>query len=114
NMIERLSLNSLPVPKFGKRSGATEDDLSTFERNLEDWCSKLAAELRERNPQIAEVEQEREIKNLCLQYVQAPSRVLAASLARKIAALGSVILGEDGARRSTNLAKKLAHEENLN
>lgn len=114
NMIERLSLNSLPVPKFGKRSGATEDDLSIFERNLEDWCSRLAAELRARNPQIAEVEQEREIKNLCLQYVQAPSRVLAASLARKIAALGSVILGEDGARRAANLAKNLAHEENLN
>lgn len=114
NMIERLSLNSLPVPKFGKRSGATEDDLSTFERNLEAWCSSLATEQRERNPQIAEAEQEREIKNLCLQYVQAPSRALAANLAGKITALGSVILGEDGARRSANLAKKLAHEENLN
>ena len=114
NMIERLSLNSLPVPKFGKRSGATEDDYSAFERILEDWCSKLAAELRERNPRIAEVEQEREIKNLCLQYIQAPSRALAASLAGKIAALGIVILGEDGARRATNLAKNLAHEEKLN
>ena len=62
NMIERLSLNGIPVPKFGKRSGATDDDYSAFERNLEDWCSKLAAELRERNPRIAEVEQEREIK----------------------------------------------------
>ena len=67
NMIERLSLNGIPVPKFGKRSGATDDDYSAFERNLEDWCSKLAAELRERNPRIAEVEQEREIKNLFLQ-----------------------------------------------
>ena len=73
NMIERLSLNSIPVPKFGKRSGAADDDYSTFERNLEDWCSKLATELRERNPQITEVEQEREIKNLFLQYVQAPT-----------------------------------------
>ena len=40
NMIERLSLNSIPVPKFGKRSGAAEDDYSAFERNLEGWCSK--------------------------------------------------------------------------
>ncbi len=114
NMIERLSLNSLPVPKFGKRSGAAEDDYSAFERNLEDWCAKLAAELRERNPQIAEVEQEREIKNLFLQYVQAPTRPLAASLVRKIAALGVAMLGEDGTRRAENLAKNLTREEKLN
>lgn len=114
NMIERLSLNGIPVPKFGKRSGATDDDYSAFERNLEDWCSKLAAELRERNPRIAEVEQEREIKNLFLQYVQAPSRPLAGSLARKIASLGVAVLGEGGMRRAENLAKNLTREENLN
>lgn len=114
NMIERLSLNGIPVPKFGKRSGATDDDYSAFERNLEDWCSKLAAELRERNPRIAEVEQEREIKNLFVQYVQAPSRPLAGSLARKIASLGVAVLGEGGMRRAENLAKNLTREEKLN
>ena len=114
NMIERLSLNGIPVPKFGNRSGAAEDNYSAFERNLEDWCSKLAAELRERNPQIPEVEHEREIKNLILQYVQAPTRPLAGCLARKIASLGVVVLGEDGTRRAENLAKNLAREEKLN
>lgn len=114
NMIERLSLNGIPVPKFGKRSGATDDNYSAFERNLEDWCSKLAAELRERNPRIAEVEQEREIKNQFLQYVQAPSRALAGSLARKIASLGVAVLGEGGMRRAENLAKNLTREEKLN
>lgn len=114
NMIERLSLNGIPVPKFGRRSGATDDDYSAFERNLEDWCSKVASELRERNPRIAEVEQEREIKNLFLQYVQAPSRPLAGSLARKIASLGVAVLGEGGMRRAENLAKNLTREEKLN
>jgi hypothetical protein len=114
NMIERLSLNSLPVPKFGKRSGAAEDDYSAFERNLEDWCFNLAADLRERNPQLAEVEQEREIKNLFLQYVQAPTRPLAAGLVRKISALGISVLGEDDARRAENLGKNLTRAELLN
>lgn len=115
NMIERLSLNSIPVPKFGgKRSGADEDDYSVFERNLEDWCAKLASEIRERNPQIAEIEQEREIKNLCLQYVETPTHTLAANLAGKIASLGVSILGEDGARQAANLARNLAREERLN
>jgi hypothetical protein len=114
NMIERLSLNHIPVPKFGKRSGTDDDDFSVFERNLEDWCAKLAADLRERNPQIAEIEQETEIKNLCLQYIQAPTRALAADLAGKIASLGVSILGEDGARQAANLAKTLLREEKLN
>lgn len=114
NMIDRLSLNSIPVPKFGKRSNAEEDDYSAFEKRLEEWCGKLANELRERNPQIAEIEQETEIKDLGLQYIQAPTRPLAACLAGKIASLGIAILGEDGTRRAELLAKKLSHEEKLN
>jgi hypothetical protein len=114
NMIERLSLNSIPVPKFGKRSGANEDDFSVFERNLNDWCAKLATEIRELNPQIAEIEQETEIKNLCLQYIQVPTRALAASLVSKIAALGVAMLGADGVRRADNLVKNLMREEKLN
>jgi hypothetical protein len=113
NMIDRLSLNSIPVPKFGKRSG-TDDDFDAFEKTLEEWCGKRAAELRERNPQIAEIERETEIKNLCLQYVQAPTRTLAANLAGKIASLGVSILGEDGARRAAILAKNLSREARLN
>ncbi|QIE30194.1 DEAD/DEAH box helicase [Caballeronia sp. SBC2] len=111
NMIERLSLNGIPVPKFGRRSDAAEGDFSNFEKTLEDWCGKIAAELRARNPQIDEIEHETEIKNLCLQYVQAPTRGLAANLAERIASLGVSILGEDCARWAARLAKHLSDEE---
>jgi hypothetical protein len=114
NMIDRLSLNSIPVPKFGKRSGGEEDDFSAFEKSLEEWCRALATELRERNPQIREIERETQIKNLCLQYVQAPTRTLAANLAEQIASLGVSILGEVVARRAANLAKNLTLQEPLN
>jgi hypothetical protein len=113
NMIERLTLNSIPVPKFGSRSGAEEGDFSVFEMRLEEWCGKLAAELRKRNPQIAEIEQETEVRNLCLQYVQAPTRALAVNLARRIESLGFNILGEEGVRRASNLLKNLSREEGL-
>jgi hypothetical protein len=102
------------VPKFGKRSNAEEDDSSLFEARIDEWCEKLAAELRQRNPRIADIEQEADIKNLCLQYIQAPTRALAARLAGKIAALGIAVLGEEAARQAANLAKKLSHEEKLN
>jgi hypothetical protein len=114
NMIDRISLNGIPVPKIGKRSGAEEDDFNVFERKMEEWCSKLAAELRAKNPQIAEIKQEMEIKNLCLQYLQAPTRTLAANLAKGIASLGTAILGEELSRRATNLAKRLSLQESLN
>lgn len=112
NMIGRMSLNSLPVPKFGKRSGSNEDDITAFERNLESWCSKMAADLRERNPQIGKIEQERDIRHLCLQYVQVPTQSLAVELVGKIASLGLPILGEAVASQAANLARRLFREKN--
>ncbi len=114
NMIDRFSLNGIPVPKFGKRSGAEDDDFTAFEKKLEDWCAKIASEIRAKNPQIDKIQKEAEIKNLCLQYLQAPTRTLAANLAKRIADLGISILGEDSSRRAVNLAKRLSFEDNLN
>jgi hypothetical protein len=114
NMIQRLSINGLPVPKYGKRSGSDEDDFNAFEKEMEEWCTQRAVELRERNPHIKEIEQETEIKNLCLQYIQAPTRNLAVNLAKKIESLGVSILGEDCARRAGILAKLLSREQKLN
>lgn len=113
NMISRLSLNSIPVPKFGKRSGDDPEDSSAFEKNLEIWCAKIAAELRAKNPQIIQIEKEIEVKNLCLQYIKSPTQTLAANLAKRIADLGISILGEESSRCAANLAKKLSLEENL-
>lgn len=114
NMIDRLSLNGIPVPKFGRRSGTNEDDFSAFERAMEQWCSTLAVRLRARNPQISDIEQARNIKTLCLQYIQMPTSTLAGELARQIASLGVSTLGEDLARQAANLVKRLAKEERLN
>jgi hypothetical protein len=111
NMIGRLSLNGIPfVPKYGKRSGSQEDGFSAFERNLEEWCRQLAAELRERNPQIDEIERESAVRNLCLQYIQAPTRALAVELVDRIATLGVAILGEAFMHRTTSLAGHFASE----
>ena len=110
NMINRLSLNSIPVPKFGKRSGSTDDDLSNFEKSLEEWREKLATELRHKNPQIAEIQQEAKIKNLCVQYIHAPTQVLALQLVEQIALLGVSILGEELLRRASQLAIRLSNE----
>jgi AAA domain len=113
NMIDRISLNGIPVPKFGKRSGAKEDDMNAFEKRLEDWCGEIAQELRAKNPQIAELDEERAIRDLYKQYLRTPTHKLAATLVERIAAVNLSILGEDLSRRAARLAKRLATEELL-
>jgi hypothetical protein len=114
NMIERISLNGMPVPKFGRRSGSEEDDFSVFERELQAWCSERAVALRAKNPRLTDIEQETQIKNLCLQYLKTPTRVLALHIAKKIANLNILIIGEKCSRRAVNLAKRLSLEEQIN
>lgn len=113
NMIKRLALNGLPVPKFGKKSGAIEGDFTRFERDLENWCRTIAEELRMLNPKIAETEQETEIRNLCIQYVHAPSGELGIHLVERIASLGVAILGDETSRRAATLSKQLSQQQQL-
>jgi hypothetical protein len=113
NMIDRISLNGIPVPKFGRRSGSVEDDLNAFEKSLEEWCGKIAQELRAKNPQIAEHEEEVAIRDLYKQYLRTPTHKLAATLVERIAAVNVSILGEDLSRRAARFSKRLATEELL-
>ena len=115
NMVDRLSLNGIPfVPKFGQRSGNTEDDFSAFEQKLEDWCHEITTGIEKRNPGIAEIKRETEIRNLCLQYLKVPTHALAVELTDRIASLGASILGEKCARRAANLADQLSTQQQLN
>jgi DNA polymerase III delta prime subunit len=114
NMINRRSLNGIPIPKFGKRPGTNEYGYGVFEENLEKWGEETAEKLRAKDLNIAEVEKEMEIKNLCLQYIKVPARLLAADLAKNIASLDVTIIGENISRRAANIAKRLSREETLN
>jgi len=113
NMIDRLWINGIPVPKFGRRSGASESDYSLFERKLEEWCSRISVDLSSRIPEIAELKQENEIRNLCLQYCRFPSKSLASKLVKLIAGLGSAVLGVETSRYAEALQEKLSIEELL-
>lgn len=107
NMIDRISLNGIPVPKFGRRSGSEVDDLNAFEKHLEEWCGQIAKELREKNPQIAEIEEESAIKDLYKQYLRTPTHRLATTLVSRIAAIDVAVLGEKLSRQATIIKKGL-------
>lgn len=113
NMIDRISLNGIPVPKFGKRSGGGDGDTTAFDRSLEEWCREVARKLRVQNPHISDLELEVAIKDLYRQYLQTPTSRLAATLVERIAAVDASILGEGLARRAAGLADRLAADRVL-
>ena len=114
NMIDRMSINGIPVPKFGRRSEADETDPTAFERKLEEWCAKIARELKDKNPQLAELEAERTVKDLHKQYLRTPTRKLGQALLDGIASVGTATLGDDVARRVATLNRHLTVEDKSN
>lgn len=53
NVIERISINSLPTIKFGSR----QDEEESMDNVVDDWCNKLAKRIREKNPELKENEE---------------------------------------------------------
>ena len=112
NMIERLSINGLPVPKFGQRSGEQKGAaFSRFEHQLQKWCALRVSELRAKNPQITESLDEQSLRNLCVQYINAPTLTLAISLLERALKLPDTTLGESLRKRLQVELRRLQLEE---
>ena len=112
NMIERLSINGLPVPKFGQRSGEQKGAaFSRFERQLQEWCDARASELRAKTPQIKESLDEQKLRSLCVQYINAPTLALALLLLEQALTLPDRTLGEPLRKRLQVELRRLQTEE---
>jgi len=107
NMIDRMSLNGLPVPKFQRSAEYVSGYAPAFLEELEVWCGKIAKDLREKNPQIAELEEESAIKDLYKQYLRTPTHKLATTLVTRIAKIDVTTLGEKLSRQIAALRKRL-------
>lgn len=114
NMTRRMSINGLPVPKFGRRSGQSEEDRTDFERRMDDWCAKCASRIRRSNPEISEVEGEETLKGLCLQYINAPSKRMALSVLKAIRESCGKMIDTLFTSKVEALIKRFEHEEKLN
>lgn len=112
NMIERLSINSLPVPKFGKRSGSQEDEFTRFQQRMEEWCHDKAQKIRKAHHNLPILEKETDISDLGIQYLLAPSRELALLIVERILDLGIEILKKDVFEQAQLLLKQLQENDN--
>lgn len=104
NLMRRLAINSLPVPKYGGRGGkdaAAAADL-TGER-IRQWCETIASNLRAKNPALALSEREMSLLLLCRQYGFAPSLEHAIHMLDEALRLPRNIIGEQLAHRVRDL-----------
>lgn len=83
NVIQRVKINSLPVIKFGGRASEESDQDSI----VSDWCSDLENKIREKNPQLKETEEQRDLSQIFSFYVADPSNANARAFLKKAEAL---------------------------
>lgn len=74
NVIERLSINSLPTIKFGRKAGAEDQGEEANARKLEKWCGELARGLLGKYPELAHARPEQELPHLIQAYRKAPAQ----------------------------------------
>lgn len=79
NVIERISINSLPTIKFGRRAS---DEEQTLEDSTDRWLKNMLAALEEQHPQLRQTERERELFNAFNSYSSSPSRTKALNFLR--------------------------------
>ncbi len=84
NIMERLSVNSLPAVKFGSRGTKDEKKSNQTEERITRWAWDLAAKIREKNPVVNETEACRRWKKLFATYKNYPSSFNAEALLRAV------------------------------
>lgn len=94
NIVARLSINALPAVKFGKRSGESEFTEDAVTEKINKWCSNVAENIRNKNPQIAQTEEQVRLRELFLTYSLSPSKNNTVSLMARILDLPRDIISE--------------------
>ncbi|MFV0364623.1 MAG: AAA domain-containing protein, partial [Suipraeoptans sp.] len=93
NVIERLSVNSLPTVKFGRQERDGEED-RTKEIIIENWCESYSEALRKTNPELEQTDEMRVLAKAHNFYIAYPS--------------------DENAIEFLNCAKSMNHDNELN
>ncbi|UTC82220.1 DEAD/DEAH box helicase [Treponema denticola] len=68
NIIERVCINSLPTPKFGKKQDSEE-----YNEHIEKWINDLIESVRKENPRLERLSYELELDAAYAEYEKTPS-----------------------------------------
>lgn len=110
NIVARLSVNALPAVKFGKRSGDSEFTEDAVTEKINKWCSNVAENIRNKNPQIAQTEDQVRLVELFVAYSLCPSKNNTVSLMKRILDLSRDVISEDITSEAEEIINSLQTE----
>jgi superfamily I DNA/RNA helicase len=110
NIVARLSVNALPAVKFGRRSGDSEFTKDAVTEKINKWCSSVAEKIRDKNPQIAQTEDQIRLRELFVAYSLCPSKNNTVSLMERILDLPRDVITEDITSEAEKILNSLQTE----
>lgn len=110
NIVARLSVNALPAVKFGRRSGDSEFTEDAVTEKINKWCSSVAENIRNKNPQIAQTEDQVRLAELFVAYSLCPSKNNTVSLMKRILDLPRDVISEDITSEAEEIINSLQTE----
>jgi hypothetical protein len=74
NLMARLTVNSLPVPKFGKRGEQGNEAAGDISRErVRLWSEEIGSGIKQKHPELHDSESQKRLIELCHQYCLSPS-----------------------------------------
>lgn len=110
NIVARLSVNALPTVKFGTRSGDSEFTEDAVTEKINKWCSSVAENIRNKNPHIAQTEDQVRLAELFVAYSLCPSKNNTVNLMERILDLPRDVISEDITNEAEEIIKSLEAE----
>ena len=110
NIVARLSINALPAVKFGRRSGDSEFTEDAVTEKINEFCSDVAENIRNKNPQIAQTEDQVRLAELFVAYSLCPSKNNTVSLMKRILDLPRDVVSEDITSEAEEIINSLQTE----
>ncbi|MCD6346878.1 MAG: AAA family ATPase, partial [Bacteroidales bacterium] len=110
NIVARLSVNALPAVKFGRRSGDSEFTEDAVTEKINKWCSSVAENIRDKNPQIAQTEDQVRLAELFVAYSLCPSKNNTVNLMKRILDLPRDVISEKITSEAEEIIKSLQTE----
>ncbi|MCS6153599.1 AAA family ATPase [Shewanella baltica] len=111
NIVARLSVNALPAVKFGRRTGDSEFTEDAVTEKINKWCSNVAENIRNKNPQIAQTEDQVRLAGMFVAYSLCPSKNNTVSLMKRILDLPRDVISEAILTEAEEIIKSLQTEQ---
>lgn len=109
NIIQRLDINGIPTPKFGKKS-TTLIDMNSYERVIE-WSEKIATKLKDEMPSLSNQNKINRLNQYFEIYLKTPSHHSAINLLKYIINEISIYLDSDIVESTKSILNKLTTKQ---